>query len=117
MKELISKLSEIENVKGVWWISKKSFEQKLNIPLTEEAKKKFEDLLQKISTYLKHHDEELGCMFDYDFLLFRKINDGWVVIWGKKDSRLSLIRMEINVILQDMLSQKKKIFKKIRFWK
>ncbi|CAD7769438.1 hypothetical protein BLFGPEAP_00153 [Candidatus Methanoperedenaceae archaeon GB50] len=51
--------------------------------------------------------EEVGCVFESDFLLFKKVNKDWIVIWVKRDIPLALLRMEVTVTLNEWVSRKK----------
>ena len=107
-----------DRVKGVWWWNNKKIKEFLNIPLDINTTRQLKDILPRLSKLFEDRmfKDEVGCVFESDFLLFRKVSKDWIVIWAKRDISLALLRMEVAVTLNELASRKNKGLKKLKFW-
>jgi len=117
MEEALRKIASMDKVKGVWWWNNKKIKEFLNIPLDINTTRQLKDILPKLSKLFEDRmfKDEVGCGFESDFLLFKKVNKDWIAIWAKRDISLSLLHMEIAVTLNELASRKKGL-KKLKFW-
>ncbi len=118
MEEALRKMASMDKVKGVWWWNNKKIKEFLNIPLDINTTRQLKDILPKLSKLFEDRmfKDEVGCVFESDFLLFKKVNKDWIVIWVKRDIPLALLRMEVTVTLNEWVSRKSKGLKKLKFW-
>jgi len=118
MEEALRKMVSMDKVKGVWWWNNKKIKEFLNIPLDINTTRQLKDILPKLSKLFEDRmfKDEVGCVFESDFFLFKKVNKDWIVIWAKRDIPLALLRMEVAVTLNELASKKNKGLKKLKFW-
>lgn len=118
MKEILERIADLEGVKGVWLYEGDECEEKLAIPLDFNTIRALKDVFSKLFTAFKNTnlDGLVGCISEYDYFIFRKIKTKWLVVWAKKTTSFSLLKMEIEVILDDVMQKKGSLFKKLKFW-
>ncbi|GEM_PF-3889975 len=116
-KNIIQKIGEIEQVKGIWLLKEGETEESLQVPLDIETKEKLMNLLKKCIVYIKEMNVGIcGYISQYDYLFFKKIEKGtWLVVWANQEYPLSLLKMEVEVLLSEQ-RQEKRFFKKFKLW-
>ena len=117
VKDILQKIGEIEQVKGVWLWRKGEWEGNVKVLLDSEIERNFKNLVEKCIAYIEEMElKTFGYISQYDYLLFKRIEKHfWLVIWANQDCSLSLLKMEVEVILSEQ-KQEKKFFKKFKLW-
>ncbi|MDL1969759.1 MAG: hypothetical protein LWW94_02070 [Candidatus Desulfofervidaceae bacterium] len=118
MKEILERIADLEGVKGVWIYEGDKCEEKLAIPLDLNTIHALKDVFSRLFATFKNSnlDELVGCISEYDYFIFKKIETKWLVVWAKKTTSFSLLKMEIEIILNDIIQKKDSLFKKLKFW-
>lgn len=96
----------------------KKIKEALFIPLdfntNNQLKKTFSQLFNLFEE--KNFREEVGCAYTSGFLIFKSIEKNWIVIWAKRGKPLTLLRMEIELIIDEVSQRNARIFKRLKLW-
>jgi len=119
MEHLIKQIVDLKGVKGVWYYSKSGeYKQKLLIPLDINTSTRLKAVLLQLFTIFQSNNlnEFIVGASEYDYFIFKKIKTYWLVIWAKRTESFSLLKMEIEIILNKNSIKKGSFIKKLKFW-
>ncbi len=117
MEKILKTIVEIDQVRAAWFINRQGFHAEFDtiIGRDPDLEIKSESYIGRIIKELPDDYQTIGCIFERNYIICHHYNDNWIIVWANKGKPLSYLRMELDVILNEKLYQKKRgFFSKIR---
>ncbi|WP_456325779.1 hypothetical protein [Desulfonauticus submarinus] len=117
MRDILDRLTSLEDVKGVWISLRGRKKSKILLSLDDRVKEQLEQVVNYCQEIVKGEKIVLGCKTEYDLFFINVFSsDTYVVIWAGDSVDSAILKMEIDIILEEFLENSKGLFKKFKFW-
>ncbi|SDN26565.1 hypothetical protein SAMN04488516_101224 [Desulfonauticus submarinus] len=117
MSNILDRLTSLEGVKGVWISVGGRKKSKILLSLDDRVKEQLEQVVNYCQEIVKGEKIVLGCKTEYDFFLINVFSsDTYVVVWAGETIDSAILKMEIDIILEEFFENNKSLFKKFKFW-
>jgi hypothetical protein len=108
---------EIEGVKGVWLVLDGKYSSEIALDLNEEIKDKLDQVVSYCQEIVKSEKLFLGCKAEFDLFMIEVLNNRqYIVIWASDKVDTSILKMELDIIIEENLKNNDSFIKKFKFW-
>ncbi len=117
MNNILKKIMNIEGVKGAWLVLNGKYYSKIALDLDEEIKDKLGQIVSYCQEIVKSDKLVLGCKTEFDLFLVEVLNNNqYIVIWASDRVDTSILKMELDIIIEENLKNNDGFIKKFKFW-
>lgn len=117
MNKIFKKILAIDGIKGAWLVLNGKYFSKTTLNLDSEIKDKLDQIVSYCQEIVKSEKLVLGCKTEFDLFLIEVLDvDKYIVIWAGDKVDISILKMELDIIIEENIKKQSGLIDKLKFW-